>query len=172
MLQNSLTLLHNSSIVVAELNERVTIILAKGKNMANGNRPTGFDPEKPMFTINVVADLLEVHPRTLRIYDEGGLLVPHRTPKNRRIYSFNNIEQGRFIQFMTRELGINIAGVKIIFELKKHINKSSGDSYRSVIERIVKDLNITPEQQEENKKKFGKKGRKPNRKVKECALFL
>jgi len=75
----------------------------------------GLDPEKPMFPISVVADILQVHQRTLRIYDDENILVPSRSPKNRRLYSFNDIERGKFVQYLTRELGINLAGIKIIF---------------------------------------------------------
>ena len=95
----------------------------------------GLDPEKPMFPISVVADILKVHQRTLRIYDDECLLSPSRSPKNRRLYSFNDIERGKFIQYLTRELGINLAGIKIIFHLLiqqkiepskylEHINRS------------------------------------------------
>jgi MerR family transcriptional regulator/heat shock protein HspR len=72
----------------------------------------GLDPEKPMFPISVVADILKVHQRTLRIYDDEQLLVPSRSAKNRRLYSLNDIERGKFIQYLTRELGINLAGIK------------------------------------------------------------
>src|SRR3989339_2035207 len=83
----------------------------------------GFDSDKPMFPISVIADLLQVHQRTLRIYNEEKILVPERSPKNRRLYSFNDIEKGKFIQYMSRELGINIIGIKIIFHLLSQLKE-------------------------------------------------
>ena len=103
---------------------------------------TGLDPEKPMFPISVVADILKVHQRTLRIYDDENLLVPSRSPKNRRLYSFNDIERGKFIQYLTRELGINLAGIKIIFHLLAQ-QKIEPDKHLDHISEIAKDLNIS-----------------------------
>ena len=71
----------------------------------------------PIFSIGIISEMLEVHQRTLRIYDDANLLVPQRTSKNRRLYSMEDVERGKFIQYLTRELGINLAGVRIIFNL-------------------------------------------------------
>jgi MerR family transcriptional regulator, heat shock protein HspR len=99
------------------------------------------NPEKPMFPINVVADILKIHQRTLRIYDEEKLLIPQRSPKNRRLYSFNDIERGKFIQYMTRELGINLAGIKIIFNLLEQLKIKPVD-YISHIQKVANSLNL------------------------------
>ncbi len=97
------------------------------------------DLVKPMFPISVVAELLGVHQRTLRIYDEEGLLTPSRSPKNRRLYSYNEIEKGKFIQYLTREAGINLAGVRIISHLlKKQGVEPSG--YISFLKNVMKDI--------------------------------
>jgi len=120
----------------------------------------GFDSDKPMFPISVIADLLQVHQRTLRIYNEEKILVPERSPKNRRLYSFNDIEKGKFIQYMSRELGINIIGIKIIFELLKQQNIKAEDQ-KAFIDEIAKNINITHEMQQENKEKLSRRGRKP-----------
>lgn len=119
----------------------------------------GLNPEKPMFPISVVADLLKVHQRTLRIYDDENILVPDRSPKNRRLYSFNDIERGKFVQYLTRELGINLAGIKIIFHLLKQLNVQPS-SYLEHIGEVAKELNISPEIQEENRIKLSRRGRK------------
>jgi DNA-binding transcriptional MerR regulator len=119
----------------------------------------GLDPEKPMFPISVVADILKVHQRTLRIYDDEQLLVPSRSAKNRRLYSLNDIERGKFIQYLTRELGINLAGIKIIFHLLAQQNIPAQD-YMDHISEVAKSLNISPEMQEENRIKLSKRGRK------------
>ena len=75
------------------------------------------DKDAPIFSISIISEILHVHQRTLRIYDEEGLLVPKRTEKNRRLYSMEDVERGKFIQYLTRELGMNLTGVKIIFHL-------------------------------------------------------
>lgn len=122
----------------------------------------GFDADKPMFPISVIADLLQVHQRTLRIYNEEQILVPARSPKNRRLYSFNDIEKGKFIQYMSRELGINIIGIKIIFELLKQ-QKIKLDDQKGFIDEIAKKINITSEMQQQNREKLSKRGRKPSK---------
>jgi len=119
------------------------------------------NPEKPMFPISVIANILQVHQRTLRIYDDENILVPSRSPKNRRLYSFNDIEKGKFVQFLSRELGINLAGIKIIFHLlaQQHIAPSR---YMEHIGNVAKELNISQEIQEENRIKLSRRGRKAN----------
>lgn len=117
------------------------------------------DPDKPMFPISIVADILKVHSRTLRIYDNEGLLIPPRSLANRRLYSFNDIERGKFIQYLTRELGINLAGIKIIFYLLKQQNIQP-DKYIDHISKIAHELSISSEIQEENRIKFSRRGRK------------
>lgn len=113
----------------------------KTDNVSQLQNTNMLDPEKPMFPISVVADILKVHQRTLRIYDEENILVPSRSSKNRRVYSFNDIEKGKFIQFMTRELGINIAGIKIIIHLLKQ-QKVSQTKYLDHINQASRELNI------------------------------
>ncbi len=121
-------------------------------NFAQSPDTKGFDPEKPMFPISVVADILKVHQRTLRIYDDENILVPSRSPKNRRLYSFNDIERGKFIQYLTRELGINLAGIKIIIHLLKQ-QKINPNNYMSHINEVAKEIEISPEYKEEKKGK-------------------
>lgn len=116
--------------------------------------------DKPLFPISVIADMLQVHQRTLRIYNDEGILVPQRSPKNRRLYSLDDIERGKFIQYLTRNIGVNIAGVKIIFILLgKNYNPAT---QKEEIEKIANDLGITTEQQEETKEKLSRRGRKPS----------
>ena len=128
-------------------------------NLTQAQDSKGLDPEKPMFPISVAADLLKVHQRTLRIYDEEGLLSPSRSPKNRRLYSMKDIEMGKFIQYLTKEMGINLAGIKIIFNLLDKQNVKLQE-YIAYIAKIAKELNITPEMQQQNREKLSKRGRK------------
>jgi len=127
------------------------------------------DSSKPMFPISVVADLLQVHQRTLRIYDDEKILVPGRSPKNRRLYSMNDIERGKFVQYLTRELGINLAGIKAILGLYELITLNSQEVLLEIgIKQLIEDVAaayISPEAQAENKIKLSRRGRKSNDKV-------
>ncbi len=125
-------------------------------------RKEEIDPNKPVFPISVVADILQVHQRTLRIYNEEEILVPARSPKNRRLYSINDIEKGKFVQYLSRELGINIIGIKIILELLKEKRIDSRE-YRFHLDLIAQKLNITEEIQQQNREKLSKRGRKPSK---------
>lgn len=71
---------------------------------------------RPLFTISVAAELTNSHPRTLMLYEKKGLLTPFRTSTNRRLYSPKNIAETKFIQYLTQEKGINLAGAKLIIE--------------------------------------------------------
>jgi hypothetical protein len=83
--------------------------------------------DKPIFTLSVAAEILHLHPRTLRIYEEHNLVVPTRTKTNRRRYSQNDIKKFQFIQYLTRERGVNLSGVKIILALLEEIRKTVSD---------------------------------------------
>ena len=75
------------------------------------------DPQRPRYFISIAAELAEVHPRTLRIYEEEGLVCPHRR-NNLRLYSEADIRRVRIIRFLTRRQGVNLAGVKVILQLE------------------------------------------------------
>jgi MerR family transcriptional regulator/heat shock protein HspR len=79
------------------------------------------DPERPCFVISVAASLVSAHPRTLRIYEDEGLLAPARTPTNIRLYSENDIRRILWIRRLTQERGVNLAGVKLLFELEERL---------------------------------------------------
>jgi len=79
------------------------------------------DPERPCFVISVAAGLVQAHPRTLRIYEDEGLLAPARTPTNIRLYSENDIRRILWIRRLTQERGVNLAGVKLLFELEERL---------------------------------------------------
>lgn len=75
------------------------------------------DLERPLYFISIAAELASVHPRTLRIYEEEGLLCPQRR-NNMRLYSEADIARVRVIRFLTRRQGVNLAGVKVILQLE------------------------------------------------------
>src|SRR5215212_9827005 len=81
----------------------------------------GRDPARPVYVISVAAELVRVHPRTLRIYELEGLLCPARTPSNIRLYSENDVRRVLWIRHLTRNLGVNLAGVRVLFELEERL---------------------------------------------------
>ena len=79
------------------------------------------DPSRPVYVISVAAGIVSAHPRTLRIYEDEGLLCPARTPSNIRLYSENDIRRLTWIRHLTRERGVNLAGIRILFELEERL---------------------------------------------------
>ena len=75
------------------------------------------DKDKEYFTISVVSDMFNIHPQTLRMYEREGLLCPHRSAGNTRLYSRHDIEHLSTILNLTREMGVNLAGVTVIMDL-------------------------------------------------------
>ena len=90
-----------------------------------GSLDTGFDLDKPLYTISVASEILETHPRTLMLYEDVGLVQPFRTSTNRRRYSQRDIRKLQVIQHLTREKGVNLAGVRHILSLFEVIAASS-----------------------------------------------
>lgn len=115
------------------------------------------EKKTPILTIGAVAKILGVHQRTLRIYDEQNILVPKRSSHNKRLYSLEDIELGRFILFLTRNLAINLAGVKIILTLAQK-NKVPINDYVKYIKGIT---DLSEHEQENNAKRLSTRGRKP-----------
>jgi DNA-binding transcriptional MerR regulator len=81
------------------------------------------DPSRPCYVISVAASMVRVHPRTLRIYEEEGFLAPARTPTNIRLYSENDIRRILWIRHLTRNRGVNLAGIKVLFELEEQLGR-------------------------------------------------
>lgn len=81
----------------------------------------GRDPTRPVYVISVAAELVHVHPRTLRIYEVEGLVCPARTRTNIRLYSENDIRRVMWIRHLTQNLGVNLAGVRVLFELEERL---------------------------------------------------
>lgn len=110
--------------------------------------------------ISSIAAALNVHQRTLRIYDNEGILSPKRTDKNRRNYSLDDLEKAKLILFLTRNLALNLAGVKIILAMFEKF-KVKPSEYMSCIEKIASQAGIDTKVQEDNIQKTSKRGRKP-----------
>lgn len=81
------------------------------------------DHDRGVFMISVAAQLAEMHPQTLRMYEARGLIAPQRSPKGTRLYSQRDVERLRRIQQMTAEMGMNLAGVERVFELEDQLER-------------------------------------------------
>ena len=81
--------------------------------------------ERGVFMISVAAELADMHPQTLRMYEARGLIEPQRSPKGTRLYSHKDVERLRRIQEMTAELGMNLAGVERVLELETQLDSMS-----------------------------------------------
>lgn len=81
------------------------------------------DRDRGVFMISVAAELAEMHPQTLRMYEAKGLITPKRSPKNTRLYSQEDVERLRRIQEMTAEQGLNLAGVETVLELERKLER-------------------------------------------------
>jgi len=79
--------------------------------------------ERPRYMISVAADLVGMHPQTLRIYESKGLIRPKRTAGNTRLYSEADIERLRLIQQLTNDLGLNLAGVEQVLQLQDEVQR-------------------------------------------------
>ena len=80
--------------------------------------------DRPRYMISVAAELVGMHPQTLRVYEEKGLVRPQRTAGNTRLYSEADLERLRLIQRLTTELGLNLAGVEVVLRLEDELRRA------------------------------------------------
>ena len=92
----------------------------------------------PRYMISVAADLVGMHPQTLRIYETKGLVTPQRTAGNTRLYSDDDLERLRLIQQLTTELGLNLAGVEHVIRLEEQIRRM-----QRTMERLEREMRET-----------------------------
>ena len=85
---------------------------------------------EPVYMIGIAAELIGVHPQTLRMYEQKGLLRPRKSIKNTRLYSQEDVELGRYIQRLTQEMGTNLAGVKRILDLERKLERAEAENAR------------------------------------------
>lgn len=102
------------------------------KRSSSGSAPKGerrstrvgqLDRSRGVFMISVAAELADMHPQTLRMYEARGLITPKRSPKNTRLYSQADVERLQRIQAMTAEQGLNLAGVETVLELETKLEQ-------------------------------------------------
>jgi MerR family transcriptional regulator, heat shock protein HspR len=91
--------------------------------------------DRPIYMISVAAELVGMHPQTLRLYENKGLVRPKRTPGGTRLYSEADVERLRIIQRLTTELGLNLAGVELVLRLEDELRKAHAQ-----IERLQQQL--------------------------------
>jgi MerR family transcriptional regulator, heat shock protein HspR len=91
--------------------------------------------DRPRYMISVAADLVGMHPQTLRIYEAKGLVTPQRTAGNTRLYSEADLERLRLIQQLTTELGLNLAGVEQVIRLEEQMRRM-----QRAIERLEREM--------------------------------
>jgi len=91
--------------------------------------------DRPIYMISVAAELVGMHPQTLRMYETKGLVRPQRTPGGTRLYSEADVERLRIIQRLTSELGLNLAGVELVLRLEDELRRAHAQ-----IERLQQQL--------------------------------
>src|SRR5579859_6431331 len=91
--------------------------------------------DRPIYMISVAAELVGMHPQTLRMYETKGLVRPHRTPGGTRLYSEADVERLRIVQRLTTELGLNLAGFELVLRLEDELRRA-----RVQIERLRLEL--------------------------------
>jgi MerR family transcriptional regulator/heat shock protein HspR len=97
--------------------------------------------DRPRYMISVAAELVGMHPQTLRMYEQKGLVQPKRTAGNTRLYSEADLARLRLIQKLTTELGLNLAGVEAVLDLEEQLQRM-----QSRMERLERDMREAVEQ--------------------------
>ena len=105
------------------------------------------DSERGVFMISVAAELADMHPQTLRMYEARGLISPKRSPKKTRLYSQNDVERLRRIQRMTSEEGLNLAGVEAVLEMEDQVTRMRAElgRMRERTEELEREMNAEVE---------------------------
>ena len=100
-----------------------------------------------VFRIGAIAERFGIHPQTLRLYEREGLLRPVRTEGNTRLYDSDTIERLEIILTLTRDLGVNLAGVEVILHMKEKIERMQGDVHHlfSVLREEVEARRVEPD---------------------------
>src|SRR2546425_5998924 len=104
--------------------------------------------DRGVFMISVAAELANMHPQTLRMYEARGLIEPRRSPKGTRLYSQEDVEKLRLIQEMTAELGLNLAGVERVLDLEKEIESMHARIEELELEALRSQVRLAEEMEE------------------------
>ena len=106
-----------------------------GATNGRGTHHPERDWQRPVYHISIVAEMVETHPQTLRMYERMGLINPQRTTNNIRLYSDADVEQVRRIQHLTQDLGVNLAGVEVVFKLLREMHRLQEEMDEAIEER-------------------------------------
>ncbi|MBL0312393.1 MAG: helix-turn-helix transcriptional regulator [Holophagaceae bacterium] len=104
------------------------------------------DPKQGVYMIGVVATRYNIHPQTLRLYEREGLLRPSRTEGKTRLYSDENLERLEFILSLVRDLGVNLAGVEVVLDLRSRMQQMQSEmiSALETMEQRMRDAGLDP----------------------------
>jgi MerR family transcriptional regulator/heat shock protein HspR len=130
-------------------------------------RPGGADASRPVYIISVGAELGSVHPRTLRIYEGEGLVRPARTPTNIRLYSENDLRRVLWIRHLTQNLGVNLAGVRVLFELEERLGTRILETLYREPETVGRTDGSTPDEAVDKESAARSNAPSPDRNAKE-----
>jgi MerR family transcriptional regulator/heat shock protein HspR len=126
--------------------------MAKPDDTARGRRVSrrvkaAIDSERGVFMISVAAELAEMHPQTLRMYEARGLITPKRSAKKTRLYSQDDVERLRRIQRMTTEEGLNLAGVEAVLKMEDQVARMRAElaRMRRRAEELEREMNAEVE---------------------------
>lgn len=92
---------------------------------------------EPVYAIGVAARLVDTHPQTLRMYERMGLVEPHRSEANRRLYSEEDLDRVRRIQHLTQDMGVNLAGVEVVFRLLGQMDDLRADMQQRMTHELA-----------------------------------
>ena len=109
--------------------------------------------KRPVYMISVVAEMFSVHPQTLRAYEREGLLRPARTDGNTRLYSEEDLERIELILRLTKDLGVNLAGVEVILNMRERMGEMQGrmnEMLQEVLRRMEVEFKQRAESQQNN----------------------
>ena len=101
------------------------------------------------YMISAVAEMYDIHPQTLRMYEREKLLVPSRSEGNTRLYTHDDLERLEIILKLTRELGVNLAGVEIILNMRDRMNAMQRE-VRAFLEYVQREMQERPEEADEH----------------------
>jgi len=118
--------------------------------------------KRALYMISVVAEMFDIHPQTLRAYEREGLLRPARTDGNTRLYSQEDVERIELILRLTKELGVNLAGVEVVLNMRERMNemqRSMNEMFQEMLRRMETEFKHL-EQEQQNAEGLVPVGRK------------
>jgi MerR family transcriptional regulator/heat shock protein HspR len=107
---------------------------------------------KKFYHISAVSQMFDIHPQTLRLYEREGLLKPSRSDGNTRLYSEDDLSQLEFILSLTRDLGVNLAGVEVVINMKQRMNQIEAE-LNEFLEYIKREFVEGQEEEFEHKRR-------------------